>query len=63
MQVSQSNIERFEQLSKLYSLTQRFPVWPLDMTTIGRFIVAGFFPIFAAVLIELLTQYIVGLFP
>jgi hypothetical protein len=33
-----SNVEKMEQLRKLYKITEEFPVWPFDVTNLRRFL-------------------------
>ena len=49
-----AQVERVRHLDALYELTNRFPIWPFDTVTLGRFFTIMAAPI-AAVLVSLLT--------
>ena len=53
------HIEKIEQLQRLHSMTNSFPVWPFDIDTIRRFVLTMTSPVFTvavAVIINVLTN-------
>ena len=54
------NIEKVEQLQKLHELTESFPVWPFDLSTIRRFFLTMSSPALA-IIIPLIIDYLSGL--
>ena len=58
------HLEKIDQLKKMQSLAEAFPIWPFDIETIRRFILAITSPIFAIILSILsnwLTTFITSL--
>ncbi len=55
-----NNIEKIEQLQKLHQLTESFPVWPFDLSTIRRFFLTLSSPALA-IIIPIIIDYLSGL--
>jgi type IV secretory pathway VirB3-like protein len=51
------NIDKIEQLKKLYEVASTFPVWPFDMATIQRFLVTMTSPL-SGLIIPLIVDYL-----
>ncbi|HLO32299.1 MAG TPA: hypothetical protein VK249_24325, partial [Anaerolineales bacterium] len=54
------NLEKLEQLQKLYKIADSFPVWPFDMRTIRQFVLTMFSPI-GSFMVATATDYLRGL--
>jgi hypothetical protein len=55
-------IDKVQQLHTLYGLTDKFPVWPFDVTTLRRFFVSTTTP-FLPLIVGLLSEYVSKLLP
>ena len=51
-----SSVTNVKHLQELYELTDRFPVWPFDATTIRRFATAVSSPLVAGVIVGLIVE-------
>lgn len=55
-------IDKVQQLHILYDLTDKFPVWPFDVTTLRRFFASATTP-FIPLIVGLLSQFVSKLLP